>query len=519
MPMNVATRTRTLVTASAAVLLLAGGAVPSQAGQGHGSDGLDRFVTQELDFGECDAAAVGEVEGEARTVGMERAECATLEVPLDYADPDGRTVRIAVLRVPARGDDPEGSIVLNPGGPGAGGTSLAPQLAEVWASSRITESFDLVGFDPRGTGASTPAVDCYADARRERDAPLFTPLSGVEEFTDKRAKALVKQCAKGSGGKHVLAHLGTRDVARDMDVMREVLGDDKLTYAGLSYGTRLGAVYAQMFPEKVRALVLDGAIDPTADKRAWRVSQFAGMQGAFDGMVDLCVQQADCPLGTDPDKALDVYLDLVRDLDEHPVPTAGGRELNTVKAMDGVFAGLYSSAAWPFVVDALKTLRSGDGERLMALRDAYHLRGGDGVYADVLEANLAINCVDDDRLSPRKETAYKRAVLDAAPFMDPGHTVDTTDPCAVWPGGDPVRFDADDVSDELPATLVVSATGDPATPYRDGVRLAETLGSSLLTVEADQHGVITEPDPCVEEVVADYLVDLRLPAEGARCTR
>ncbi|MFF2085854.1 alpha/beta hydrolase [Nocardia sp. NPDC058176] len=510
------TRRRTTISAgvAAVVLLVTAGCAQSAGPQNPSTDtAMDRFLQQQIAFGPCDAAALGGVEGDAAA----RAECGTVTVPLDYDAPEGDVAEIAVLRVPARGPDRIGSILTNPGGPGASGTAMAPLLAQAWTSTPITERFDLIGFDPRGVGATTPAIDCATDAERDDDTPLFTPMSGREEWTEERAQDFVAECARRSGGENALAHVGTRDVARDMDIMRQVLGDEKLNFAGASYGTRLGAVYAQMFPQNVRALVLDGALDPTHDKQEWRVSQFTGMQAAFDDMAELCIQQGDCPLGTDPDKALDVYLDLVRGLDTHPAPTDSGRELNTVKAMDAVFSGLYSSALWPVVIKGLQQLRDGSGTVLLLLRDAYQGRAADGVYSNLAEANVAINCIDDNRHSREQETAYKRAVLDAAPFMDPGHVVDTTDVCAAWPGADPVRFDAGAVSAELPTVMVVSTTADPATPHRDGLGLADTLGASLLTVEGAQHGAIIVQNPCIEQKLADYLIDLTPPADGSAC--
>lgn len=513
--MTVRIRRLLVPTVAVSVLMLSTGCSPTPTSP---SAGIEPFLNQHLAFGPCDAEASGtSMRSSGPSPAAERSECGTLKVPLDYDVPSGDTAQIAVLRVPARGADTIGSILVNPGGPGSRGTSMAPLLADAWTSTSITDRFDLIGFDPRGVGSSRPAIECYTDAERDADAPLFTPMSGVEEWTAERAEEFVSQCAERSGGTDLLANVGTRDVARDMDILRHVLGDEKLNFAGTSYGTRLGAVYAEMFPDKVRALVLDGALDPTVGKQRWRVSNFTGMQGAFDSMVRRCIEQADCPLGTDADKALGVYLDLVRGLDANPAPTDSGRDLNTVKAMDGVFSGLYAQQLWPIIIRGLHQLRAGSGDILMTLRDSYQGRRADGTYTNLAEANVAINCIDDDRLSPEQETAYKRAVLDAAPFMDPGHIVDTTDVCAAWPGPDPVRFDADSISDQLPTVMVVSATHDPATPYQDGIGLTRALGAKLLTVEGAQHGAIVVQNQCIEQKVADYLIDLTPPTDGSRC--
>ena len=509
-------RRRALISVGASVMLLtAGCSAPDQPATNQpATDQMSRFLQQDIAFGPCDAQATATAPPSEAT---ERSECGRLDVPLDCENPSGEVAEIAVLRVPATGNDRIGSVVVNPGGPGSGGTWMAPLLASTWTTTEITERFDLIGFDPRGVGASTPTIDCYSDTERENDAPLFTPMWG-EDWTETRARDLVAQCAESSGGANVLAHVGTRDAVRDMDLLRHVLGEEKLNFAGTSYGTRLGAVYAEMFPDNVRALVLDGALDPSADKQTFRVTNFAGMQAAFDAMVDSCIEQAACPLGSDRAVALDVYLDLVRTLDDDPASTGTGRDLDTVQAMDAVFSGLYSAALWPVVIAGLQQLQVGDGTILLALRDSFQGRAEDGTYANSAEASVAINCMDDNRLFGDEVAAYDRAVLDAAPFMDPGHPAGTTDICAAWPEPDPVRLDADDISDALPAALVISATRDPATPYQNGVALADILGAALLTVDGDQHGTIVTSNACIEQAVGNYLIELELPAHGSRCT-
>lgn len=237
-------------------------------------------------------------------------------MPLDYESLGGRTARIALLRVKAKGEPSKrlGSLLLNPGGPGISGMSYAATVAQAAADSPITQQFDLIGFDPRGVGASTPALDCFTDAEREAEATLSTLNSGVNDYTEDGTRQLYKKRAERSGGEEVLAHVGTRDVARDMDVLRAVLGDKKLTFAGSSYGTRLGAVYAEMFPLNVRAMVLDGAVDPTKGTAARRLVQFAGFQHGFDNMSAFCATKADCLLGTDPKQARAVFQQLLQAL-------------------------------------------------------------------------------------------------------------------------------------------------------------------------------------------------------------
>ncbi|WP_345578268.1 alpha/beta hydrolase [Nonomuraea rosea] len=473
--------------------------------------GLDRFYRQKPAFKPCDPR----LPPGAPPV---KAECARLKVPLNYRNPTGKQAEIALLRVPARGKDPIGSLVLNPGGPGFPGTDHAALIAAVWATSPITERFDLIGFDPRGVGASTPALNCYTDAERDRGAKLSSIPAGLDDWTEQQTRRLLQQCAERSGGTQVLAHVGTRDVARDMDVLRQVLGDAKLTYAGTSYGTRLGAVYAEMFPKNVRALILDGAMDPLAGTHERRIQQATGMQAAFERLAASCATQQDCPLGTNPGRATKTFQKLVRPLIGKPARTSDGRGLTFQEAIEGVQTALYNKASWPTAITGIIDLRTGKGDTLLKLRDSYHGRSTDGVYPDSLEATMAINCLDEERHTPRQETALNRAWYKAAPFTDPGLPVkQARDACEHWPVKPTLGYPyATDIKG-LPDTLTVSVTGDAITPHQGGINLAKALGGSLLTVEGEQHGALLTNNTCINNTVATYLIDLRTPAEGTRC--
>ncbi|GAA2428532.1 alpha/beta hydrolase [Actinomadura vinacea] len=437
-------------------------------------------------------------------------------MPLDYQKPEGKQAELALLRVPARGKDPIGSLVLNPGGPGCPGTDHAA-LTAAWARSPITERFDLVGFDPRGVGASKPALDCHTDAARDRDAKLTTIPAGLDVWTEQQTHRLVKQCAKRSGGKQVLAHVGTRDVARDMDVLRQALGDDKLSYAVSSYGTRLGAVYAEMFPKKVRALVLDAAVDNLNGTRKRRLQQAAGMQAAFERLAAACAteQKQDCPLGTDPERATQELQKLLRPLIDKPARTSDGRELTFRQAVDGVDTALYSKASRPTAIAGIAELKAGKGDTLLKLRDSSHGRTADGAYSAASEATMAINCLDEERSTPEQETALAREWHKAAPYSDPIREV--RDGCEQWPVKPTLGHPYATGIKGLPDTLTVSVTGDAITPHQGGINLAKTLNGSLLTVEGEQHGAILPGNACINKAVAAYLIDLKSPADGARC--
>ncbi|MEU6559659.1 alpha/beta hydrolase [Nocardia nova] len=502
-------------TTAATVFVL----VLTLAGCGRSSDQprWQHFYDQKPAFGTCDGYATTATDKQA-FAGNPAFRCARLDVPLDYGDPGGRTMKIAMLKVPARGAR-IGSLLLNPGGPGGPGMSMAAAAAKTWARDPITEHFDLIGFDPRGVGASTPAVHCYTDAENDDGTATYPAASAVGRWTATDTRALVDRCAGRSGGREVLAHVGTRDAARDMDILRAALGDEKLSYLGQSYGTRLGAVYAQMFPQRVRAMVLDGGIDPGAGTADRRVSQFAGFQRAFDKMATDCVTRPECPLGADPDKATENFQRIVRPLLDRPLPTSSGRQLDYAGAVGAVIAGLYESTAWPAIIKGITEIGAGHGDTLLRLGDAFGGRDPDGHWADFADAGYAINCMDEQRTTPEQETDLRRRIYREAPFTDPGRGADgARDGCEYWPAAPTLGYPYATDPQGLPTTLTISVTGDPATPYQGGLNLARALGGAVLTVDGEQHTIaLAGTSPCVNTVVADYLVDLKIPPADARC--
>ncbi|MCL3863298.1 alpha/beta hydrolase [Actinotalea sp. K2] len=501
--------------AVAALLFIAACTANPTDDQSASRAGLEQFMEQELEFGSCDPTIVSSQPPVPQLIeAAEKADCATLEVPLDYENLDGEKIEIAVSRIVASGNDRLGSVVVNPGGPGSPSTTFAPLVAALWKGGPIAEQFDVVGFDPRGVGLSSPSVDCYTD--EERDANR--PLSAFGTWTKETTSAIVDKCAEGSGGEDMLEHLGTRDVARDMDVLRSALGDDKLNYAGVSYGSRLGTVYAEMFPDNVRALVLDGAVDPLQDTRGRQLQQAAGLQASFERFAEFCATQNSCPLGTAPAQATTAVQGLLRPLVEEPLLAADGRDVTFIAAGEGILSGLYSESQWPAIVNGLTELQAGRPDALLALRDGYYGRSDTGEYANNFEATFAINCVDEERLTEEEMIDLGNELNDVVPFLDPGTSPASRNGCADWPGEPTLGFPYATNIEGLPEVLVTSATGDPVTPHEGGISLAETLHARLLTVEANQHGTITSGIECVDEVVANYLVSLELPEEGASCS-
>ncbi len=505
----------------ALMLVLSAGGQPALAqspAPGEVPAGLERFYEQELTFGSCEGYATTDADAEA--FANDTFECARLEVPLDYENPGGRTAQIALLRIPATGT-PIGSLLLNPGGPGISGMIYAPFIAAILGEHPITKQFDLIGFDPRGVGASTPALDCFTDAEREAEMTLSTLNSGLGDgiTTENETRQLYEQCAERSGGEDVLAHVGTRDVVRDMDVLRAVLGDEQLNFLGQSYGTRLGAVYAETFPQNVRAMVLDGAIDPTTTTIELRLGQFGGFQRSFENMAAFCAQSTDCPLGTDSEQATAIFQQMLQPLINQPIVTTDGRELTYTGALDGIVVLLYSEAGWPTLIQGLAELRDGRGDTLLLLRDAANQRNTDGSYGNAYEANLAINCLDEERRTPEQETEMELSIFEVASFMDTGRPIEARNVCEHWPVQPTLGYPYAQNIEGLPTTLIVSVTRDPATPHSGGISLAETLGGYLLTVEGEQHGVaLTGNNACVNDIVADYLINLELPDEETTCT-
>ncbi|MEP0970143.1 MULTISPECIES: alpha/beta hydrolase [Cyanophyceae] len=478
---------------------------------------MERFYTQELTFGPC--ADYATTDADAAVFANDTFECARLEVPLDYQNPDGRTAQIALLRVPARGNPGSriGSLLLNPGGPGFAGMLHATTMAENLADSPVTERFDLIGFDPRGVGASTPALECWTDAESEPGATNFR-LWG-ENYTEEDTRQLYEQCAERSGGADVLAHVGTRDAVRDVDVLRAVLDDEKLTFVGYSYGTRLGAIYAETFPQNVRALVLDGPADPTTGTAARRLVQFESFQESFENFAALCTQSPDCPLGTVPAQATAVFQQLVQPLFDKPIVTADGRKFSDLEALTGVLFALNIEQIWPVLIQGIADLKAGKGETLMLMRDASAGRSPDGSYSNLGDALTAIDCLDEERHTPEQETEMMRGIYEVAPFMDTGRPVTARNLCEHWPVQPTLGFPYAQNIEGLPQTLVVAATRDSATPYSGGISLAETLGASLLTVEGKQHGVVfVAGNACIDDIIANYLINLNLPDEGTTCT-
>jgi len=453
------------------------------------------------------------------------AMCAKLAVPVDYNHLDGDVAALAMIRFPATGDK-IGSLVINPGGPGESGIEAALGVVQT-LPKKMRERFDLVGFDPRGVGSSRPAVWCNSDADNDRlrTEPNvdYTP-AGVAHIEDE-TREFVGRCVAKMGN-NFLANVGTVNVARDMDAIRAALGDAKLTYLGYSYGTRIGSAYAEAYPQNVRAMILDGVVDPNADPIEADLRQAKGFQDAFNDYAADCAKQPTCPLGTDPAKAVDVYHSLVDPLVDpnnlmlgRPAQTNDPRGLGYSDAIVGTIMALYSPTLWHHLTDGFTELVDHHGDTLLALADMYMRRDPHGHYSNATDARVAINCVDQPPVTDRAKVIDEdRRSRELAPFMSFGtFTGDAPlGTCAFWPvppSSTPHAVSAPG----LAPIMVVSTTHDPATPYQAGVEVAGQLHGSLLTFEGTQHTVVFQGNSCVDDYATAYLIDGSTPRSGAKC--
>ena len=429
------------------------------------------------------------------------AQCAVLEVPVDYAKPDGDTLPVSIARVPASGDR-IGALFVNPGGPGGTATDFAPAIA-AGLPSDVTEHFDIVGVDPRGLGSSD--IDCKGDI-----TGLYDVDYSIDSPADTKAlldvsRTYVDDCQRNVGS--LLAHLGTADVARDIDSVRAAMGDDKLNYLGFSYGTAIGQMLAQLFPDRVRSMVLDGVVElgPTGVQLA--DDQAAGFEKALRAFAEDCDGKDSCPIGGG-DGAIAAIEKLEAKVEKAPVP-AEPRNLGPGELSTGLALPLYQESLWPDLARAVDEGLNGDGSAMVDLADQYLGIADSDIY-------FAVNCLDFAwPKTPEELLADGKAAARRSPhFGEP--IVNDYVRCSMWPAkAEPLPAVT---APGAPPILVVSTTNDPATPYEAGVRTAERLRSGvLLTHKGEGHTVVGNGDECVDDAVARYLVDLKPPQDGASC--
>ncbi|MET7921945.1 alpha/beta hydrolase [Streptomyces avermitilis] len=446
--------------------------------------------------------------------------CAELTVPLDYSKPRGKTMKVALIRLRATDRAHRiGSLVFNFGGPGGSGIDAfaggsAAQFKE------LGTRYDLVSFDPRGVGRSRP-VHCAGDKRKDEWLAMDTSPDNASEKAAllSRGRAFVKGCANRSGKS--LPHVGTVAAARDLDVMRIVLGERKLNYFGFSYGTWLGAEYAHLFPKKVGRTVLDGAVNTELNPLRFFREQAAGFQRALGHFGTWAAQQPQAEpnakaKGLTKDAVVTRVATLLHSLDTKPIPTDTRRELTQSLGEAGVLTGLYSKAIWPALWQAIQQAESGDGTILLALSDALFQRSPDGHYTNYLDASGSIYCASTpQRYTERDVAKALPAFTKASPVFGPTLAWRSMD-CTGWPvKGTPAHHIA---APGAPPIVVIGNTGDPATPYTWAPALAEQLGSGvLLTLNGEGHSSYMTGNPCIQKAVNTYLLHGKPPVNGTKC--
>jgi len=442
-------------------------------------------------------------------------ECGRTEVPINYSEPRGATLPLFLVRARLAGQTNKiGSLVVNPGGPGASGADSAISLA-LTLPDDVLKRFDLVGFDPRGVGLSTP-VQCIPDSVKEQLVESEPRPVSTQQLDDTfaMAKKVADGCAKQYGD--ALGTFNTVDTARDMDQLRQSLGDQKLTYLGYSYGTTLGSTYAELFPTRVRALVLDGAVDPDVTMQSDAEASAKGLETGFDAFAKNCTGLiAGCPIGTGPRQFV---LNLLAKAEKAPIPSSKAGETRKATAgvvLTAVQAGLYDSGTWPQLAQALAAAQKGDSKGLFSLADSYTGRLEDGTFSNLLDANLAINCADSkDTFTEQQVRALVPQWNAKYPLFGAGAAASLYT-CSVWKAHRTPLPKRDAAGS--PPILVVGNSGDPVTPLPGAQDMAKDLTAGVLLVWQGQGHTSYPKTNCVKAAVDSYLINLKPPLNGLTC--
>jgi len=442
-----------------------------------------------------------------------RVETGHLRVPADYQHPSQGTFDLYVVRHLADPSQRIGSLLVNPGGPGFGGTDLAVQAEGIY-SRTLVDHFDIVAWDPRGTGESAPAIDCISDYDHFFNTSDITPDTPAEhqQIVD-LAKEFAGDCVKKNP---MMGFTGTNNSARDMDRIRAALGEDRISYFGFSYGSELGATWVTLFPHTVRAAVLDGAVDPTADLIDSNLQQSAGFEHSLTTFLAKCSADTSCVFHNDG-RAEAAFDALMLQIDDHPMKVAGNRPpVTRGVALNAVGQAMYSDSMWPQLAQALADAQHGDAAGLLALSDEYFRRNPNGTWDNSLEAFQVITCEDTvDRPTVAQDDADSAKFRAVAPRFSPS-TVGSYF-CTFFPP--PIDPRVTITGKGAGPVVVVGTTGDPATPLTGTKKMADTLEDGhLVIVNANQHtgyGV----DTCAGNKVDQYLIDPtgHVPADGTRC--
>ena len=501
-----------------AAALPAAGPAPAASSKAAVPQGLESFYSQKVEWYDCVATAG--VEKSADRTGF---QCAKVTVPLDYSQPDGQTIEIAMKKHLATGSVRQGTLFMNPGGPGGSGVDNVGAMATTTFAG-VQKAYDIIGFDPRGVGAST-AITCSTDAEAKAMEGV-SPVDGAgapvafekrAAVMSERFKQLEADCASRTKPTELLDHVDTVSVARDLDVLRALSGDQKLNYTGFSYGTYLGATYAELFPANTGRLVLDGALDPSLSYSERRQGQALGFERALRNYVAWCQSGQSCPLTGDTDAGVKQIGDVFTSANQSPVPSSDPNRPVTGEEMKRIvgFVLYFPESSWSAVSEALgQVINEHDASAFRAMAD--QIAAQPQVNAG---ANIGINCLDYrvegdmatwtaqskelERIAPRFATVTEAGDLGCQAW---GHTGTQPSKALHAKGAAPI--------------LVIGTTGDPATPYEWAEALADQLDSGqLLTWEGNGHAAYTNSGhgPCVTQAVDTYLLTGTMPKKGLTC--
>lgn len=469
------------------------------------ADDLKPFYSQTVDWKTCG----------------KRIVCGHVKVPTNWADPAAGSLSLAVAYRAADVAKPLGSVIFNPGGPGASGYDWILNSVDYLGTAKLRSNFNLVGFDPRGVGMSEPRVKCF-DAKQtdymlygDNGFPLGSPqdLKATNELIQKFADT----CAKNTGP--AMAFIDTVSAARDIDVIRAVMNDKKLNFLGFSYGTMLGQTYAALYPGKIARMVLDGVVDPTVPDAQQSVLQLKGFDQALRNYLANCLGNADCPFTGSVEKALARIKALLKRMETNPLSSKDGRVLTVAAANTGLIMPLYSEDYWPQLSQAFSETFAGDGSTFMELADSYNDRDTNGTYkTNLMEANIAISCLDARQPADDSSMAKQNSrMLAASPTLGRYWQYGALT-CAHWPY--PIAKHPSDYSAKgSPAILVVGTTGDPATPYSQAVSVATKVlaNGHLVTYNGEGHTAYGRSNECVANAVDNYFIKGAVPTSDPDC--
>ena len=469
----------------------------------------DGFYSQSVTWGRCG----------------DGLQCTTIKAPIDWDSPADGAIDLALIKHVATGTK-QGSILLNPGGPGGSGWDYVYYSGDQVAGASVVDAFDVVGWDPRGVGQST-GVKCYTDAK-DKDEQLYGTFDSpydtqgwIDELTVDM-EAYAKACEANTG--ELLGNLDAASNAKDMDMMRALLGDKKLNYLGYSYGTYFGAVYAELFPQNVGRFVLDGAVDPLQSDFESLKFQMAGFDSGLRAYMQSCLDSGECPFTGDVDTALGQVRSVLDTVDDKGLVNFDGRVLDSATLATAIIENLYSETYWTDLTQMFTELQQGDPTLTFTSADYYNQRGTNGSYdSNANDVYIAATCADGDFRTDDESTLDRIAEIDEfAPILGKYATYDDVavldTACTHWPfgrGADlPSTFEAKGAG----PILVIGTTNDPATPYASSVSLADQLSSGvLITHTGEGHTVYNQGVACVDDVVDAYFVSGTVPASDPMC--